>query len=73
MLSADRLYVGAPELAERLFGNRDSRNVRRIHHWNTLKPPKRPPFLRNIGNSPAAFESGLQDFAAGSNTDTAAS
>jgi hypothetical protein len=67
----DPCYVGAPDVAEAFFGNRDRRNVRRVYHWNTLKGSKRPPFLLQIGNRPACFESAIAAFKAGT-TDTAA-
>jgi hypothetical protein len=63
MYTTDRLYVGAPELAQRLFGNRDKKNVRRIYHWHEQRPPKRPPFLKEVNGQPAAFESGIRRFA----------
>jgi hypothetical protein len=61
--SPDRLHLGAGDLAQRLFGDRSKKNLCRVYHLNELSPEKRPPFLRRVGNQPAAFESAIQAFA----------
>lgn len=62
--SPDRLYIGGGDLAERLFGDRSKKNIRRVYRLGELPPDKRPPFLKKIGSQPAAFESGIQAYAA---------
>ena len=60
--SEDRLYLGGPDLAERLFGSREKSAVRKIYRLCELPLDRRPSFLKRIGNQPAAFERHIQAF-----------
>lgn len=59
----DRLYLGAGDLAERLFGDRSRKHLRRVYHLGELPKEKRPSFLKRVGNQLGAFESAIQAFA----------
>jgi hypothetical protein len=60
----DRLYIGGPDLSERLFGDRSPKNIRRIYRLNALPAGKRPKFFKTIGTQPAAFDSGIEAYKA---------
>jgi hypothetical protein len=65
----DRLYLGAPEIAKRLFGSDDEKSCRRVYHLGSLPIERRPPFLLEIAGRLACFESGIRAAAGPAATD----
>jgi hypothetical protein len=66
--TADKLFLGAPECAQAVFGSDDEKYCRIIYHWRSLPPERRPAFLVEVAGRPAIWRSALERHA-GRHTD----